>query len=51
LLKALKLAYPTVFEEPKYPMKRDNTDEDFAHKIRLLDEHAQPPRKKLYPLD
>jgi hypothetical protein len=39
-MKQLKVAYPTVFTEPTYPMKRDNTDEDFAHKIRLLDEHA-----------
>ena len=41
--------YPRVFEEPTYPLKRD--DPDFYHKIRLLNEQDQPPRKKLYPLD
>ncbi len=48
-MKSLKAAYPRVFEEPTYPLKRD--DPDFYHRIRLLNENEQPPRKKLYPLD
>ena len=41
---------PTVFSEPVFPIERENP-ELYEHRIRLKDEAAQPPRRKIYPLD
>ena len=38
-----------MFAEPTFPIER--ADDDFYHKINLVDDKLQPPRKKLYPLD
>ncbi len=48
-LKRLKVKYPSVFEEPVYPVKRSG--KVFEHSIPLKDESAEPPKRRLYPLD
>lgn len=48
-LSRLKLEFPEVFETPVFPVKREN--ECFEHKIPLVDETADPPKRRLYPLD
>ena len=37
-----------MFEEPKYPITRK---QNFEHTIKLKDPNAQPPKRRLYPLD
>ena len=49
VLEQLKQAYPKVFEKPTFPNYRN--DSDFYHYIDLKDSSADPPKKKLYPLD
>ena len=49
-LQDLKNQFPQVFAEPKFPIVRDNSVH-FEHRIRLKDEAAPPPRRKIYPLD
>lgn len=48
MLEALKTSHSKVFAEPVYPVDRD---ELFQHQIRLKDPAADPPRRKIYPLD
>lgn len=48
-LARLKSEFPEVFETPVFPVKRDN--ECFEHRIPLVDETADPPKRRLYPLD
>lgn len=43
--------YPSVFEPPTYPVDRGELNDLFQHKIDLVDPHAPPPKRKLYPLD
>ncbi len=51
-LSELKYNFPSVFVEPKYPVERsDASGIDFKHYIRLKDEGADPPKRRLYPLD
>jgi hypothetical protein len=38
-----------VFETPTFPVNRGELV--FEHAIRLKDESAEPPKKRLYPLD
>ncbi len=45
----MKVKYPSVFEEPVYPVKRSG--KVFEHSIPLKDESAEPPKRRLYPLD
>ncbi len=40
-----------MFAEPTFPIDRAGTGVDFEHEIRLKDESADPPKRKLYPLD
>jgi hypothetical protein len=47
----LKLKYPEVFVEPKYPVNRDKCSNNIEHEIRLKDESAAPPKRRIYPLD
>ncbi len=49
-LAGLKAKFCSVFSEPEFPIERDGTDK-FEHRIRLKDESAPPPRRKIYPLD
>ena len=39
-----------MFAEPRYPVERPN-NELYEFRIRLQDETADPPRRKIYPLD
>lgn len=41
--------FPEVFSTPSYPIERDTPG--FDHVIRLRDETADPPRRRLYPLN
>ena len=50
-LEHLKCKYPTVFEDPVYPVDRSDCDMQFEHSIPLQDESMAPPKRKLYPLD
>ncbi len=34
-----------------FPIDRSDVGVDFEHEIRLKDESADPPKRKLYPLD
>ena len=43
--------YPEVFAEPKYPVNRDGCTANIKHQIRLIDEKAEPPKRRIYPLD
>ena len=47
-LEALKKSHASVFSEPTYPVERDKL---FQHEIQLKDPAADPPRRKIYPLD
>ena len=47
----LKKKYAQVFSEPTYPVDRSDCPQQFEHAIPLVDENAQPPKRKLYPLD
>ena len=49
-LQELKAHYPSVFAEPKFPIVHNNSVH-FEHRIRLKDESAPPPHRKIYPLD
>ena len=49
-LQDLKTQFPSVFAEPQFPIVRDDSVH-FEHRIRLKDEAAPPPRRKIYPLD
>ena len=44
----MKTSFPSVFTEPSFPIHRS---EFFQHKIPLKDPTADPPKRKLYPLD
>ena len=48
-LARLKSEFSEVFETPVFPVKREN--ECFEHRIPLVDETADPPKRRLYPLD
>lgn len=48
---ALKNKYPEVFVEPTYPVDRAGCPTNIEHTIRLVDEKAPPPKRKIYPLD
>ena len=48
MLETLKTSHSSIFEEPKYPVSRDTL---YQHEIKLKDPNADPPSKKLYPLD
>lgn len=50
MLDELQRTYPAVFQEPAFPIQRPNP-KMYEHKIRLKDEDAPPPRRKIYPLD
>ena len=50
MLSDLKLQFPGVFAEPKYPITRQ-ANHLFEHAINLKDPTADPPRRKIYPLD
>ena len=50
LLGELQTKFAPVFKEPTFPINRAHP-ERFEHRIRLKDEAAQPPRRKIYPLD
>ena len=50
VLQQLQEKYSSVFSEPTFPIQRPNP-EAFEHRIRLRDEAAPPPRRKIYPLD
>jgi hypothetical protein len=50
-LERLKAKYPEVFSEPKYPVSREGCDVNIKHQIRLVDESAPPPKRRIYPLD
>ena len=43
--------YPEVFSEPNYPVNREGCQANIKHEIRLLDEKAEPPKRRIYPLD
>ena len=47
----LETTYPRVFEEPVYPVQRQGLTVNFEHKIDRKDESADPPKRKIYPLD
>ena len=47
----LEKTFPTVFQEPQYPVQRPGLTVDFEHKIDKKDESADPPKRKIYPLD
>ena len=40
-----------MFSEPTFPIDRSAVGIEFEHEIRLKDETADPPKRKLYPLD
>ena len=48
MLAHLKNRFSNVFSDPTFPASRD---ESSHHHIKLRDESADLPRKKLYPLD
>lgn len=48
-LQRLKKQFSSVFEEPKYPVQRENVK--FEHAIPLKDPEAALPKRRLYPLD
>lgn len=48
MLERLRKSHASVFDEPVYPVARE---EVFQHQIRLKDPGADPPRRKMYPLD
>ena len=50
MLDELQRSYPGVFAEPQFPIHRENS-QMYEHRIRLKDEGAPPPRRKIYPLD
>ena len=50
-LDRLKQRYSTVFSDPTYPIDRSDAPLQFEHRIPLKDESAEPPKRKLYPLD
>ena len=50
-LSRLKTKYSDVFSEPTYPIDRSDAPMQFEHQIPLKDESAEPPKRKLYPLD
>ena len=50
MLSDLQLKHPVVFETPTFPVERGEGI-CFEHKIHLKDGSADPPRKRLYPLD
>ena len=50
-MKLLKSKYPEVFADPVYPVSRVGCDTNIEHEIRLVDESAPPPKRKIYPLD
>ena len=50
-MRRIKRKHPTVFAEPKYPVDRTDTGHVFQHSIPLKDESADPPKRRLYPLD
>ena len=51
-LAELLTSFPTVFEEPVYPVSRGHEiDQLFQHEIKLADTSKPPPKKRLYPLD
>ena len=50
-LSRLKNQYSDVFGEPSYPIDRSDAPIQFEHQIPLKDETAEPPKRKLYPLD
>ena len=50
MLVELQSKYPVVFETPSFPVQRGEGIV-FEHEIRLKDDKADPPRKRLYPLD
>ena len=47
----LETQFPRVFEEPVYPVQRPGLTVNFEHKIDRKDESADPPKRKIYPLD
>ncbi len=49
-LSRLKREYSSVFSEPTYPVDRSG-GRVFEHTIPLKDDEAQPPKRRLYPLD
>lgn len=49
-LQDFKDKFPSVFADPVFPIVRDASVQ-FEHRIRLKDESAPPPRRKIYPLD
>ena len=49
MLEHLKTKYPVVFSTPTFPIDRGEIV--FEHKINLRDNNAEPPKKRLYPLD
>ena len=51
ILDELKNKFSHVFEEPVYPVQRVDDTIDYKHYIRLKDEGADPPKRRLYPLD
>lgn len=40
-----------MFSDPVYPIDRSDAPIQFEHQIPLKDENAEPPKRKLYPLD
>lgn len=46
LLDQVEMEFPSVFAEPTYPI----TEGRDPFRIKLVDEAAVPPRRKLYPL-
>ena len=51
MIELLKQKYGTVFTEPQYPIDRSDVGVNFEHEIVLKDPSADPPKRKLYPLD
>ena len=49
-LQRLKNKFPSVFSDPVYPVDRSGGIV-FEHSIPLKDENADPPKRRLYPLD
>ena len=46
----MKKQFPSVFADPVYPVDRSG-GRVFKHTIPLKDESANPPKRRLYPLD
>ena len=40
-----------MFSEPQYPVDRSNCEQQFEHNIKLVDDKAPPPKRRIYPLD